>query len=279
MVQVEARDRVRQIALVVGGAGAIVGAAWGSGAFGGEEINRASSGALAATATVLAPGTGAFSIWSVVYALLIVTAVLHALPSRAASPHHRALGWWILASMILNAAWISAAQLGLLGLTVPIIALLVAVLVVCLLRLRALPPAPRLDAVVLGGTVGLYLGWVCVATVANVTAVLSFSDLDLTFLPEAVWVVVVLAVAAAICAAVVTTARRRAVAVGATLASAWGLAWIAVGRLTDGPDSQAAVITALTAAAVVVVAGVVAVLRGGRDERGSQGSQPGVATA
>lgn len=264
MSEATSKDRVRQVALIVGGAGAIAAAAWGSGAFGGEEIQNASSGALAATATVLAPGTGAFSIWSLIYLALIITAVLHALPSRAASPHHRALGWWILASMVLNAAWICAAQVGLLGLTVPIIAVLVAVLAVCVVRLRELPAAPRLDALVLGGTIGLYLGWVSVATVANVAAVLEFSDLDLGFLPQAVWVIGVLTVVAAIVTAVVTVARRRSVALGVTLASAWGLAWIAVGRLTDGPASQPAVVGAITAAAVVVVAGVLAVARGER---------------
>lgn len=259
-----AADTLRQVALVVGGAGAIAAAAWGSGAFGGDAIQNASSGALAATATVLAPGSGAFSIWSLIYVALIVTAVVHALPSRATSPHHRALGWWILVSMVLNAAWICAAQVGLLGLTVPVIALLVAVLVVCLLRLRSLPRAPRFDALVLGGTIGLYLGWVCVATVANVTAVVVSAGFDLDFLPDAVWIVGVLTVAAVIVALTILVARRRAVAVGITLASAWGLAWIAVGRLTDGPTSPLAVAASITAAAVVVVAGVVAVVRGDR---------------
>lgn len=277
MAQATTADRIRQIALVVGGAGAIAAAAWGSGAFGGNEIQNASSGALSATATPLAPGTGAFSIWSVIYLALIVTAIMHALPSRAASPHYRALGWWILVSMILNAAWISAAQVGLLGLTVPIIALLVGVLAICLVRLRALPPAPRIDALVLGGTVGLYLGWVCVATVANVTTVLASSSIDLGFLPEPVWIVVVLAVAAAICAGVALVARRRALAVGAALASTWGLAWIAVGRLTDGPDSRAAVIGAVTAAAVVAVSGVVALVRDSRADRPARTSRPGTA--
>ena len=82
MSQIESKDRVRQIALIVGGAAAIARAAWGSGAFGGDAIQNASSGALAATATVLAPGTGAFSIWSLIYLALIVTAILHALPSE-----------------------------------------------------------------------------------------------------------------------------------------------------------------------------------------------------
>ena len=261
MSQITSQDRTRQIALIVGGAVAIAVAAWGSGAFGGDAIQNASSGALAATATVLAPGTGAFSIWSLIYLALIVTAILHALPSRAASPHYRALGWWLLASLVLNAAWITVAQLGLLGLTVPVIALLVAVLARCFVILRNLPPAAGIDRAVLGTTIGLYLGWACVATVANVTAVFAFSDLDLTFLPEAVWIVAVLAVAVAICVALVLGARRRFLAFGVAAAATWGLAWIAVGRLTDGPDSQVAVTASISASAITLIAGVVAVAR------------------
>ena len=267
MSQIESKDRVRQIALIVGGAAAIAVAAWGSGAFGGDAIQNASSGALAATATVLAPGTGAFSIWSLIYLALIVTAIFHALPSRATSPHYRALGWWLLASLVLNAAWITVAQLGLLGLTVPVIALLVAVLARCFVILRALPPTSGIDRVVLGLTVGLYLGWASVATVANVTAVLEFSNLDLTFLPEAVWIVLVLAVAAAICVALTLGARRRFLAFGVAAAATWGLAWIAVGRLTDGPESQTAVTAAMSAAAITLIAGVVALARPEREAR------------
>lgn len=256
-----AADRLRQITLVVIGAAAMVAAAWGAGAFGGQEIQNASSGALAADATVLAPGTGAFRVWSLIYLALIVTVILQALPGRAASALHRRTGWWLLASLVLNAAWISAAQLGLLGLTVPIIGALVAVLARCLVLLRGRPAAPRLDTTVVGATVGLYLGWVCVATVANVTAVLAFSSWDLSFLPEGVWVTVVLAVAATVCAATALAARQRAVAIGVTLTSTWGLVWIAVGRLTAGPDSTIAVVVALAAAAVVLLLGAVGAVR------------------
>ncbi|PFG20550.1 TspO/MBR related protein [Serinibacter salmoneus] len=257
-------DRLRQVTLVVVGAAAMAVAAWGAGAFGGQEIQNAASGALAADATVLAPGTGAFRVWSVIYLALIVTVILQALPSRAALPLHRTLGWWVLASLVLNAAWISAAQLGLLGLTVPIIGALVAVLARCLVLLRARPAAPRLDSLIVGTTVGLYLGWVCVATVANVTAVLAFSSWDLSFLPEGVWVTVVLAVAAAVCGVTALAAGQRAVAIGVTLTSTWGLVWIAIGRLTAGPDSTITVVVALAAAAVVLLLGALGAVRAPR---------------
>ena len=121
-------DRVRQVTVLIGAALAIVGAAWGSGAFGGTPIEEAAGGALAADATLLAPATGAFGIWSVIYLGLAAFAVVQALPSRAADPRMRAVAWPILASMILNAVWIGTVQAGLLWLSVIVIAVLVATL-------------------------------------------------------------------------------------------------------------------------------------------------------
>jgi hypothetical protein len=56
---------------------ATVGAAVGSGAFGGTPIAQAADGALSASATPVAPGSPAFSIWSVIYAGLLAYAVWH----------------------------------------------------------------------------------------------------------------------------------------------------------------------------------------------------------
>src|SRR5690554_1511046 len=105
-------DRVRQVTVLVGGALAIVGAAWGSGAFGGTPIAQAADGALASDATVLAPASPAFSIWSLIYAALVVYGIYQALPGNATDKRLRNVGWWILGSMLLNVAWILVVQAG-----------------------------------------------------------------------------------------------------------------------------------------------------------------------
>src|SRR5690554_315851 len=105
-------DRVRQVTVLVGGALAIVGAAWGSGAFGGTPIAEAAGGALASDATVLAPASPAFSIWSLIYAALVVYGIYQALPGNATDSRLRSVGWWILGSMLLNVAWILVVQAG-----------------------------------------------------------------------------------------------------------------------------------------------------------------------
>ena len=250
------QDRVRSGVVTASVVLAIVGSAIGSGAFGGTPIQDAAGGALAADATLLAPGTGAFQIWSVVYLGLIAYAVLQALPSRRTSARHRRIGWLAAASMLLNAAWILSIQAGLLALSVPVIAALLAVLVAIVLRLG--PAEGVVERVIGDGTFGLYLGWVTIATVANVTALLQQGGFTGFGLAPVGWAVAVLVVAVLIG---VGTALRDGGRVAPAFALAWGLAWIAIARSAAEPQSAPVAVAAAVAALVVVLVPVAMRLR------------------
>ncbi|MBD8611470.1 tryptophan-rich sensory protein [Frigoribacterium sp. CFBP 13729] len=266
-------DVVRQVVVVVGAVLAIVLAAIGSGAFGGTSVSGASGGALSADATPIAPATTAFSIWSVIYAGLVAYAVYQALPGQRAVDRHRRLGYWVAASMLLNAGWLFAAvQLGQVWLSVVVIVALLAVLVRIFLLVVHTPTRSRVDAVVTDGTMGLYLGWVSVATAANIAAALVESGFGGFGLPSGLWSTLVLAVAGLSGVAVAVVGRGR---IAPMLSLVWGLAWVAVGRFSGQPLDIAAGVTALVAAAVVLV--VVLVLRV-HAERSGSARAPGEAT-
>ncbi|MFD1721896.1 tryptophan-rich sensory protein [Amnibacterium endophyticum] len=255
-MDVRMSDRTRQAVVAVSTVLALALAAIGSGAFIGTPIQDAAGGALDADSTLLAPGRGAFQIWGVIYLGLVAYGLYQALPGQAARERHRRIGWWAAASMLLNAAWILVVQAGLLALSVPVIALLLAVLVVIVLRLG--PPASIVDRVVGDGTFGLYLGWVTIATVANVTALLQYRGFAGFGLAPEAWALVVLLVAAAIG---VGTAVRDGARFTPAIALAWGLAWIAVARSTAEPQSAPVAVAAGVAAAVVLLAPIVLRLR------------------
>ncbi|WP_250447462.1 tryptophan-rich sensory protein, partial [Actinotalea sp. C106] len=240
------KDLVRQVVVLIGSLVAIAAAFVGSGATGGQDQTSVGDGALAADATLVAPGGPAFSIWSVIYTGLLAYAVWQALPAQRADARQRRIGWWVLLSMLLNAAWITVVQVGLLGLSVPVIALLLVTLVAILLRLEAVPARGLIDTVVTDGTVGLYLGWVSVATVANVAAVLTSAGYTELGLGPEVWAVLVLAVAAAVGVGLAVATRGR-LAIGAAMT--WGLAWIAIARATGELQSGVAAVAAGVAAA------------------------------
>lgn len=245
----ESRDIVRQITVAASATFALVGAFVGSGAAGGTPIQDAAGGALAADATVIAPAGSAFGIWSVIYLGLVAYAVWQLLPKQSSAELHRRVGYWVAASLVLNAAWILSIQYGLLALSVPVIIVLLVVLIQAYLITVKLPAAGAIDAIITDGTVGLYLGWMCVATAANITAWLVALGFTGFGVPEAVWGVTIVFVAGAI--GIALAARGRA-HFAPSLSLSWGLAWVAVGRLTGDLISQPTAVAAFVAVAAVL---------------------------
>lgn len=248
-----------KIVVVVSAVVAVVVSFLGSGAWIGTPIAEAAGGALSATSTLVAPAGPAFSIWSVIYTGLIVYAVWQLLPGRTA--RHDALRAPIVASMLLNPAWILAIQLGQVWLSVIVIVALLAVLVRVFVLLQQREPESVADAVITDGTMGLYLGWVCVATIANISAWLV--SLGITG-GATVWAIVVLVVAAAIGVLLAQFSRG---AIAPMLAIVWGLGWLAQGRLTGELTNDTVGYTAIIAALVVAVSTVAIRIRGSASDR------------
>ena len=173
---------------------------------------------------------------------------------------HRRVGFLVAGSMLLNAAWIAVVQLGGIGWSVLVIAVLLGVLGVIFRVLRSAPREPDsraggvVEAIVLDGTIGLYLGWVTIATAANVAAWLTeLGFLGFGLAPDVWGVAVVLLAAAAGIATAIAGRGRLAPAV----ALAWGLCWLGVARLAGEPASAPVGVVAFAAAGAVLVTAVV----------------------
>lgn len=242
-------DRVRQVTVTLAEVFCVLGTLVGVGVLG-TEVNRTSGGALSADATLLAPAGPAFSIWSVVYAGLAAYTLWQWLPSRTADPRVRATGWLAAASMVLNAAWLLVTQQGWIWGSVVVIVALLATLVELVRRLTRVRPRDLVERVVLDGTFGLYLGWVSVATCANVFAAATDSGAE----PGPAVAVAVLVLVAVVA---VVYARRLGARLAVAAAIAWGLGWVAYGRLADSPASTTTAYAALLAALVAVLAPLV----------------------
>lgn len=255
-------DIARQIAVISSVVFMIIGAFVGSGAAGGTPIQDALGGALDSDASYLAPAGPAFSIWSVIYGGLVLYTIWQALPAQRASRRQRLLGWWIALTAVLNGLWILVVQFGTLLLSAITIVVLLAAL--AFVWVKAVQTRERadgiLDAVLIDGVTGLHFGWVTIATVANITALLtqsvevSYTDTasagDAAGIDAAsIWGVVVLIVALLIGVGISFWSRGR---IAPGLAIAWGVAWIAVGRLSDEPRSAAIGVTAIIVALLLV---------------------------
>ena len=243
-------DRVRQWLVTAGAVFMILGTLFGFGLIG-TPVEQTSGGSLSAEATLLAPAVRAFSIWSVIYVGLIGYVVWQWLPANAASPRARRIGWLSALSMALNGLWLLVVQMGALWLSVVVILALAATLGELMRRLGRPRTAGSAEKLLVDGTFGLYLGWVSVATLANVTATLVASGVDPGAEVSEYLAVAVLAVGAVLGAVLAKVLGGR---IGVAAAMTWGLFWIAVGRLTGQPASDLAGVTAAIAAAVVLVA-------------------------
>lgn len=171
------------------------------------------------------PAGYVFSIWGLIYIGLIVFTVYQALPAQRQNPRLRAAGWWISLSGLANSAWIFLWHYQQFPLTVVAMLVLLASLIVTYLRLAAgRGTASTAEKWASRIPFSIYLGWITVATVANITAVLDFLQWNRFGIAAEVWMGIILAAVLAI--AVVMNFTRRDVAY--TLVLLWALAGIAL---------------------------------------------------
>jgi hypothetical protein len=175
------------------------------------------------------PANYVFSIWSAIYLLLLGYTAYQALPSRRTDPTLRRLGYLPALTGGLNAAWVLLWQYQVFALTVPVMVALLVTLIAIWRRVRepqvstvARPPAAQGWLVALPFSV--YLGWISVATIANVTQQLWYLGFRGEGLSPSLWAVGILAVGLLITTVMVL--RGRDVAYGAVIV--WAYAGIAV---------------------------------------------------
>jgi hypothetical protein len=216
----------------------------------GRRVEEAAGGALAADATLLAPAGPAFTIWTPIYLGLLGYTIWQWLPGQATAPRHRAIGWLVAASMALNAGWLLVTQRGWLWASVVVIVVLLTVLVALMVRVQRTPPSGSrwAELLLVDGTFGAYLGWVTVATCANVTAALVASGVRPEPPLDDLAAVAVLAVVALVGMLLARRLEGRFAVAGAMI---WGLAWIAVGRTADLPPAMPVAVVALFVALVI----------------------------
>lgn len=198
------------------------------------------------------PAGYVFSIWGLIYLGLIAFTVYQALPSQRENDRFRRVGYWFALSCLANSVWIFLWHYNFFPLSLVVMLVILAALVIIYLRLGIgqnvvsgrLKP---LEKWVVNVPFSVYLGWITVATVANVTSVLY----DLKWGgwgigPEA-WAALMIAAATLICLGVITTRRD----VGYSLVLVWAFAGIAVKQMER---SQLVGVAAIAMAVVIVIA-------------------------
>jgi hypothetical protein len=233
------RDVLRQmtVAVAVGG-GFLVGV---SGDYGDA----------AAGPSLVVPANYAFGIWAPIYAGLFSHAVYQALPARRRDPVLRRTGWATACAVGLSGFWVWAQDNT--GLELSLIAVTVAASVTGYVRAAPVQKsevASACDRWLVRAPLGLFSGWITVATVAGGGEALLAAGISA---PGAeAWSTAALLAAGAVGS---TVAWLRPVSLAYATAVTWGLAGVAVRILPQHPVPGAAALLAGVAVAAAGVAG------------------------
>ena len=154
------------------------------------------------------PAGYVFAIWGLIYIGWIAFAIYQARPSQKENPRLRRLGYAFAWSGVFNAAWLFCWHYNYFGLSVLVMLALLGLLIASYLRLDVgNTPVGSLEKWCVDIPFSVYLGWITVATVANVTDYLYSIRWDGFGIAPQVWAVIMLVVAALL-GAMMTVLRR-----------------------------------------------------------------------
>ncbi|KPK05595.1 MAG: hypothetical protein AMJ56_15670 [Anaerolineae bacterium SG8_19] len=196
------------------------------------------------------PAGYVFSIWGVIYLGLLLYAVYQALPAQRENPQLRRIGYPFALSCVANTGWLFLWHYNYFVLTLVAMVALLLLLILIYVRLKvgvtAVSPTERW---LVHLPFSIYLAWITVATIANLTAVLDFVGWGAWGISPQSWAVIMLIAAGAIASAV--TLARGDVAFG--LVIIWALIGIGL-KQADTP------LVAVAAWVVAVFVGLMAVV-------------------
>lgn len=200
--------------------------------------------------TLITPAGYVFAIWGIIYVLLAVFVIYQALPSQKEKEYHRKIGWLFVLSCVFNVTWLFLWQYELLAVSVLVMFLLLASLILIYLRLGiGKPIASMKERIAVHLPFSAYLGWITIATIANVSAALVSSGWDGSGISQDTLAISIIIVALIITILVIAT--RKDIAYGLVVI------WALVGIAAKQSENQAVVMSAEICAVIVLIALVV----------------------
>ena len=206
------------------------------------------------------PAGYVFSIWSLIYLGLIAYAVFQILPAQRENPRLRQTGWWFVLSCAANSVWLFLWHYGYFALSVIAMLTLLISLIAIYLRLGAgQQVVARGERWLVQLPFSIYLGWVTVATIANVTAFLDSIDWNGFGISPEIWTFIMLVVAVVV-AGLMAYSRQ-------DIAYLLVLIWAFIGIGVEQSDTLQVANAAYIAAAAVAIFVVLVIIQKFRQMR------------
>ena len=180
--------------------------------------------------TFITPAGYVFAIWGIIYFLLGGFIVYQALPGQKDSPFQKQISGLFILTCVFNIVWLFFWQNELLPISVAIIFAFLASLIAIYLRLNIGRSNICLkEKLLVHVPFSVYLGWVTIATIANIAVTLVSLGWDGFGLSLQTWAILVLVVALIIDLVVIATRRD----IAYSLVFIWALAGIAVSQTAN----------------------------------------------
>jgi benzodiazapine receptor len=196
--------------------------------------------------TLVTPAGYVFSIWGVIYILLGVFVIFQALPAERVKNFQKSIGPLFILSSILNIAWLFLWQFEFLSLSVILMFLLLATLILIYLRLNiGKSKSPTREKLAVNLPFSVYLGWITIASIANVSVTLVSMKWDGFGISPETWATLMIIVAMVIALLVIAT--RKDIAYGLVII------WALVGISVKQSGNQSVVTTAEIGAIVLAI--------------------------
>jgi hypothetical protein len=171
------------------------------------------------------PAGYVFAIWGIIYIGWLAFTIYQFLPAQKENLRLQKLGYLFALSGIFNAAWLFCWHYNQFGLSVIVMLALLATLIGSYLKLDVgRSPASAVERWCVDIPFSVYLGWITVATVANVTSYLYSINWSGFGIPAQAWAAIMIAVASLLGLLMALTRRDS----GYIFVLAWSFAGIAL---------------------------------------------------
>ena len=196
------------------------------------------------------PAGYVFSIWGLIYLGLIIFSVFQALPAQRDNPRLGRIGYLFAASCLANIAWLFLWHYEQFPLTLIAMLLLLVLLIVIYLRLGiGQVEVSSTEKWLVQIPFSVYLGWITVATITNVTSLLDYWNWSGWGVSEEVWAIIMLVAGLSI-ASMVTITRGDIVYM---LVIVWAFVGIAVKQAETPVVATAAWVVSVLAVLVLAL--------------------------
>jgi len=184
-----------------------------------------------------------FSIWGVIYLMFVIYCVIQFTGSNKEVMSD--ISWLFAISCILNALWIVFWHYGKLPLSLLVMLGLLATLIYVNISIRELPFG------IIKASFGVYLGWICIATIANVTALLVNANWNGFSISQETWTIIMIFIGTLLIG--LTVYRLKNPFIG--LAVVWAFIGIAIKRQDDYRSIFISAIIALSIITLITIWG------------------------